>query len=303
MAASVPSDSVPISKVLIVGAGWTGRQIAGQMAAFGIQTHVVDPFPRALERSQAWILSQREGFCSVGYWPQCSEAELLERLAFSVCNEHFPDIAPDLVLESIPEQVALKRRTLKRLSQQYAPPCLLVSNSSYFTPSTFSEHIVAPERFAHFHFHVPVWRSTIVDIAPGPKTSEDSVLRLVQFAKAIGQTPIWNRAENTGYVFNWMLKALLQSALQLLEKGVATPEEIDSAWKIATGMPAGPFGIMDQIGLDIMQQTMSHARFVEGDEQWSPLLAHLDPLVARGHLGVKTGQGFFEYPDHRLPGG
>jgi 3-hydroxybutyryl-CoA dehydrogenase len=180
---------------------------------------------------------------------------------------------------------------------------MIASNSSYFTPSTFSPHIVAPERFAHFHFHVPIWRATIVDIASAPETGQETRDRLIDLAVRIGQTPIVNRVENTGYVFNFMLKGLLQSALQLFDRGVVSPDEIDLAWRKATGMPVGPFGIMDQIGLDIMQQTMSNARFVDGDEVWGPLLEHVKKLVDQGKLGVKTGSGFFEYPDKQLPGG
>jgi 3-hydroxybutyryl-CoA dehydrogenase len=304
----LPENEDSIDRVIIIGAGWTGRQIAGQMAAFGVRVTLVDPFAQALEASRTWILSQRERFCEEGFWPSISQEDLLDRLTFvsatgpeQLSKNNQP--IPGLILESIPEQVALKRRTLKRYSEQFAPPTIIASNSSYFTPSTFSEHIAAPERYAHFHFHVPIWKATIVDIASAPQTSEQTRKRLVQLAIRIGQTPIVNRAENTGYVFNWMLKSLLQSALQLLDRGVATPEEIEMAWKKATGMPAGPFGIMDQIGLDIIHQTMSHARFVDGDAVWGPLVARVESLVSQGHLGVKTGRGFFEYPDGKLPGG
>jgi 3-hydroxyacyl-CoA dehydrogenase len=299
----------PVHRVAIVGAGWTGRQIAGQMAAFGLSVTLIDSVPDALEASRAWIVAQRSGFCEKGYWPHVDESSLLHRIEFSRTPEsggvvgHEVSGTFDLVLESVPEQVALKRRILKRYSDVYPAPTLIASNSSYFTPSTFSEHIVAPERFAHFHFHVPIWKATIVDIASGPRTSEGTRARLVDLARRIGQTPIVNRAENTGYVFNWMLKSLLQSALQLLERGVATPEEIELSWRTATGMPAGPFGIMDQIGLDVIHQTMSHARFVEGEASWGPLLEHVEKRVREGHLGVKSGRGFFDYPDQQLPGG
>jgi 3-hydroxyacyl-CoA dehydrogenase len=299
----------PILSVAIIGAGWTGRQIAGQMAAFGIPVTLIDSSAQALEASRSWILSNRTRFVSDGSWPAVDEPSLVHRLGFRASPGNPSELmadgskAPDLVLESVPEQVALKRRILKSWSAAFPPPTIIASNSSYFTPSTFSEHIVAPERFAHFHFHVPIWKATIVDIASSPRTSDATRARLIDLAHRIGQTPIVNRVENTGYVFNWMLKSVLQSALQLLDRGVATPEEIELAWRKATGMPAGPFGIMDQIGLDVIHQTMSHARFVEGNGAWGPLLDHVESLVDQGHLGVKTGRGFFDYPDGQLPGG
>lgn len=298
-----------IRSVAIVGAGWTGRQIAGQMAAFGISVRLIDPHASALVASRDWILAQRSRFCAEGYWPQLDEQTLLARLAFESPSDPLrnqfeaPNWVPDLLLESVPEQASLKRRILKSYSAVLPASTIIASNSSYFTPSTFSSHVEVPERFAHFHFHVPVWKATIVDIASAPQTNQATQDRLIDLAQRIGQTPIVNRVENTGYVFNFLLKGLLQSSLQLLDRGVASPSEIDTAWCKGTGMPVGPFGIMDQIGLDIMQQTMSNARFVDGDDVWGPLLEHIKELVDQGNLGVKTGKGFFEYPDRQLPGG
>jgi 3-hydroxybutyryl-CoA dehydrogenase len=156
--------------------------------------------------------------------------------------------------------------------------------------------VVSPERYAHFHFHVPIWRATVVDVAAAGQTAPQTLERLSLLAKKIGQTPIVQTVENSGYIFNAMLKNVLKSALELLDRGVSDPQGIDLAWTKATGMPVGPFGIMDQIGLDIILQTMSNARFVEGDQIWAPLIARIEPLVQAGHLGVKTGQGFFPYP-------
>jgi 3-hydroxybutyryl-CoA dehydrogenase len=299
----------PVRRVAIVGAGWTGRQIAGQMAAFGVGVTLIDSVRSALEASRDWILAQRPRFCAEGFWPEIGESLLDNRLRFAIPSDPLanqfddPEGVPDLLLESVPEQASLKRRILRNYSMVLPPSTMIASNSSYFTPSTFSPHITAPERFAHFHFHVPIWRATIVDIASAPETGQETRDRLIDLAVRIGQTPIVNRVENTGYVFNFMLKGLLQSALQLVDRGVASTTEIDLAWCKGTGMPVGPFGIMDQIGLDIMQQTMSNARFVDGDEVWGPLLEHVEKLANQGKLGVKTGSGFFEYPDKQLPGG
>lgn len=310
-----------IEVVVILGAGWTGRQIAGQMLTHGIQVILCDESSGALNTSKSWILSNLKSFSQEKYWPPTSETAVETRLQlvhpdviFSpqkvIRNENniteahrsvdlsfggFDKSLVDLVLECIPEQVALKRRVLKLASELYPETTVIASNSSYFVPSTFSKHIVAPERFAHFHFHVPVWKATIVDVAAGPLTSEQTLQRLETLANSIGQTPLVQRRENSGYVFNAMLKSVLQSALQLFEQGIAQPDQIDLAWTKATGMPVGPFGMMDQIGLDILYQTMSNARFVDGDDVWMPLIAILQPYIDAGQLGVKTGQGFFKY--------
>ncbi len=285
--------------VVIVGAGWTGRQIAGQMLAFGLRVLLCDPHKPALEASREWILKSLEPFASEGYWPKSSAQEITSNLELLELDRLVQSPPPpgtiELVLESVPEQAALKRRVLKELSETFSSETILASNSSYFVPSTFSRHVQSPERYAHFHFHVPIWKATVVDVAAAPQTSQETLDRLSRLAKKIGQTPIVQTVENSGYIFNAMLKSVLRSALELLDRGISDPAQIDLAWTKATGMPTGPFGIMDQIGLDLMLQTMSNARFVEGDQVWSPLIARIQPLVDAGHLGIKTGQGFFKY--------
>ena len=288
------STSPPIQRALIIGAGWTGRQIAGQMASHGLDVSLVDRDASALDVSRTWILDQRESFVEQGYWPDVSHDQLANRI--NTAND-IDGVAGefDLVLESVSEQFSLKRRIIKSYSERFPSPIIIASNSSYFTPSMMQPHVISPERFANFHFHVPVWRATLVDIASGPMTDDATVQRLVDLSIRIGQTPLVQRIENPGYVFNWMLKALLQSALQLVDRKVAQPADIDMAWKKVTGMPIGPFGIMDQIGVDLIHQTMSHARFVDGDEEWQPLVDILQPYVDSNRLGVKTGHGFFDY--------
>ena len=291
---SAISPFPPIERALIIGAGWTGRQIAGQMASHGLDVTLVDCNASALDLSRTWILDQRESFFEQGYWPDVSPQQLADRIHTAKgIDEATGEF--DLILESVSEQFSLKRRILKSYSERFPSPTIIASNSSYFTPSMLQPHVVSPERFANFHFHVPIWRATLVDIASGPMTADVTLQRLVLLSIRIGQTPLVQRIENPGYVFNWMLKALLQSALQLVDRKVAQPADIDMAWKKVTGMPIGPFGIMDQIGVDLIHQTMSHARFVDGDEEWQPLVDILQPYVDSNRLGVKTGQGFFDY--------
>lgn len=285
--------------IVIVGAGWTGRQIAGQMLTHGLKVLLCDPHEPALKASRDWIIGNLEPFAEDGYWPRSSPEQIASSLTLSGVDQVLEQAHSlknvELVLESVPEQAALKRRLLNRFSEAFSADTILASNSSYFVPSTFSKHIRDPHRYAHFHFHVPVWKATVVDVAAAPQTDPQTLERLRVLGLRIGQTPIVQTIENSGYIFNAMLKSVLQSALQLLDRSVADPLSIDLAWKKATGMPIGPFGIMDQIGLDLMLQTMSNARFVEGDQVWQPLIERIEPLVAQGHLGVKTGQGFFRY--------
>ena len=183
------STSPPIQRALIIGAGWTGRQIAGQMASHGLDVSLVDRDASALDVSRTWILDQRESFVEQGYWPDVSHDQLANRI--NTAND-IDGVAGefDLVLESVSEQFSLKRRIIKSYSERFPSPIIIASNSSYFTPSMMQPHVISPERFANFHFHVPVWRATLVDIASGPMTDDATVQRLVVLSIRIGQTPL-----------------------------------------------------------------------------------------------------------------
>ena len=207
----------------------------------------------------------------------------------------------DLVLECVPEQISLKKRVLRRLSSLFPPPTLIASNSSYFTPSVLEGFVTDPTRFAHMHFHVPVLHDSVCDIVGCAATYPAVIERLRVLSRRIGQYPLVLRHEHPGYVFNWLLQSVLRSALELSVLDVADPEEIDRSWKSVTGMPLGPFGMMDQIGLDVIEQVLSNARWGEPPEvSDAQLLDVLKPLIAQGHFGVKTGKGFYQYAEDHV---
>ncbi len=203
----------------------------------------------------------------------------------------------DLVLECVPEQISLKKRVLRQISELFPSPCIIASNSSYFVPSMTCQFVTDPQRFAHLHFHVPVLRQSVCDIVGCAETDAHVLERLVALAERIEQPPIQLRHEHPGYIFNWLLQSVLKGALELVAMDVVDPKQVDQSWKAVTGMPLGPFGIMDQIGLDVIEQVLSNARWAApsavNDQQ---LLAVIQPLIKSGKLGVKTQGGFYDYP-------
>ena len=215
------------------------------------------------------------------------------QIAEQIC---LPDM--DLVIESVPEQISLKKRVLGEISERYPPPVIIASNSSYFTPKMLSRFVEAPERFAHFHFHVPVQQESVADIVGCDATQTQVIDQLCELSLRIGQPPLRLRHENPGYVFNWLLQSLLRASLELVAKDITDPAEIDRSWKAVTNMPLGPFGIMDRIGLDVIEQVLSNARWAESDDvSLDRLIAVLQGPLRQGNLGVKTGKGFYDYPD------
>jgi len=289
----------PINHVLVCGTGWTGRQVAAQLLGHGLHVWCQDKQPQTLEQGLIWIKQHCAAQAEQGLWPASSALDVHQRLHTLPAGTPLPEPI-ELVIECVPELIGLKRRTLKQLSELARPDVLLTSNSSYFVPSLLAKYVVHPERYAHFHFHVPVWRATVVDIVGSPMTDASVISRLQQLAKRIGQVPLVQGVENPGYIFNWLLQSVLRSALQLVDRKVAAPEQIDIAWKTVTGMPLGPFGMMDQIGLDVIEHVLSNARMAQPDPELDRLLEQLRPLVNHGHLGIKTGRGFFDY--HPEPG-
>ena len=294
MALSPLSKPPRIQRVLIVGAGWVGRQIAARMAQHGVNVWLFDRKRAVCEHALEWIRS------IVGQRIESSSPAVIAdwiskiQIAEQIC---VPDM--DLVIESVPEQISLKKRVLGEISERYPPPVIIASNSSYFTPKMLSRFVEAPERFAHFHFHVPVQQESVADIVGCDATQTQVIDQLCELSLRIGQPPLRLRHENPGYVFNWLLQSLLRASLELVAKDITEPAEIDRSWRAVTNMPLGPFGIMDRIGLDVIEQVLSNARWAESDDvSLDRLIAVLQGPLRQGNLGVKTGKGFYDYPDN-----
>ncbi len=308
--------------VLVVGAGWIGRQVGLRMAVCGLNVQFIDRAPAVLDSARNWMQSQSESYIqsilqetptktqqsahSTSEDPRLAKdqplmldadfaAQWTDRVSFisslEQCNQQI-----DVVLECVPEQIALKRRILREYSRQIPYPAIIASNSSYFTPSTLKQYVDTPKRFAHWHFHVPLHRSSIADVIGCEETEPWVIDTLVQLSDQIHQYPLRLRHEQPGYVFNWLLQSLLRSALELAAKDVVSIPDIDRAWKAVSGMPIGPFAMMDNIGLDVIEQVLANARWDESKAtSIEQLLEVLRAPVSQGHLGIKTGRGFYDH--------
>ncbi len=284
-----PSSPAPncIHRVLIVGSGWVGRQVAAKLASHGVLVGLTDKDASAIADAAAWIEQNNKCWLeNVTQLPPLSE----------LTRQQLDHWHPDLAIESVPEQLSLKKRVLRTISQLVAEDCIIASNASYFVPSVTCQFVDGPERFAHFHFHVPVLRDSVVDIVGCSRTRPHVLEQLAELSRRIGQYPILLRHEHPGYVYNWLLQSVLKAALELVAQDVVDFAEVDRAWMKVTGMPKGPFGIMDHIGLDVIEQVLSNARWAQPPEVHdSQLLAVLRSLTEKGKLGTKSGAGFYDY--------
>jgi 3-hydroxybutyryl-CoA dehydrogenase len=197
----------------------------------------------------------------------------------------------DIISESVTEELPLKRQVWAQFSALAPAKTIFTTNTSYLLPSMLVDCVDRPALFCAFHFH-DVFYSKVVDIMPHPGTSEEVITLLEDFGRALLQVPVIVRKENPGYVFNFMLMAVIGAAGKLRTKEVASIEDIDKSWMVNFHMPMGPFGILDSIGLD----TAWHVTHNQQDAGSQAFAALLKTYIDAGKLGEKTGEGFYTYP-------
>ena len=203
--------------------------------------------------------------------------------------------------EAIPEDLAVKQAFLARLERVAAPETILASNSSSFPISQSGRLLQRPDRALVTHWFNPPHLTPIVEVVPGPLTSEAVVEATMQILARIGKTPIHVRRELPGFLVNRVQVAIQREVWDLVDQGVATREEIDAAIRGTIGFRfavMGPLEIHDFAGLDIQLATYRNLVGEIRSDTTPPRT--LVELVAAGHLGIKTGRGFYDYPPERL---
>ena len=285
-----------LQRVLIVGAGTMGQQIGLQCAMHGYAVTLYDISPDALDAAMSQIGLYADQLVGAGRLSREQAASALGRITATADLEEAAAGA-DLVSESVPEEPKLKRKVFGQLNRLCPPRTVFTTNTSSLVPSMFAGATGRPEQFAALHFHLPVWEANLVDVMPHPGTSEETISLLAGFARRIGQVPIVLRKENYGYVFNAMYNALNREAISLAANGVAPVEDIDRAWMIVMKMPIGPFGMLDMVGLETVWHITDYWAKRLHSRQLKKNAAFLKEYVDKGWLGVKTGRGFYTYPD------
>lgn len=203
-----------------------------------------------------------------------------------------------LVSESIFENLELKRELLASLEKLAGPNTILTTNSSSLLVSDIEGAVSDGSRFAALHSHLG---AMLFDIVPGPRTTEATVNSLKEYVQHLGGVSLVLRKENKGYVFNAMIGPVLATAMLQVINGAATIENVDRAWMKRTGSPMGPFGMMDLFGTGLIYDSWKNRPAMPDqplmDLMKRKVLSFLAPIVGSGRLGMKSGQGFYSYPD------
>ena len=176
----------------------------------------------------------------------------------------------DLVIEAVPERLDLKRAVFAELDRVCPPRTILATNSSSFRVSQIEDATGRPDRVLNTHFYPPVWQRPMVELMRGAATSDETVGRVGRFARSVGLTPLMVQKESTGFLFNRVWRAIKRETLHLVDEGVATVDDVDRAWMICMGMPIGPFGLMDMVGLDVVLDIEQVYHAESGDPRDAP---------------------------------
>jgi 3-hydroxybutyryl-CoA dehydrogenase len=286
-----------IRRVLVIGAGTMGTQIAVQCAAHGFEVALHDSAPAAVADAPRRLAAAADEMLASGFLDTDARPSTLARIAVEA------DLAAaasgaDLVSESIVEDPKAKGALFARLHDLCPPGTIFTTNSSSLVPSQIASKTGRPARFAALHFHQPTWSARIVDVMGHPGTDPGVLDRVEGFARRIGQIPVRAEKEHHGYVFNAMYNALNREAITLAASGVASVEDVDRSWMGIMKMPIGPFGILDMVGIDTAWHITDYwAKRLIWDRQMRRNADWLRAYVDRGALGTKTGRGFYAYPD------
>lgn len=279
-----------INNIAIIGAGNLGSRIGLQGAMAGYQIILYDINDAMLATSKVAIDKVGVQLVKANLLTEDKKQEALARIQFTTdLNMALADC--DFISESVTEDLAIKEQVWRKIGQIAPPKTIFTTNSSYLIPSQFATMSGRPEKFCAFHFH-DVFYSRIVDIMPHDGTDPSLIPLLEALGRRLNQVPVIVRKESPGYIFNFMLMAVLGAAGQLRTKDIASMEDIDRSWMVNFHMPTGPFGILDNIGLD----TAWHVVKERSDGASQAFAELLKEFIDQGKLGEKSGEGFYKYP-------
>ena len=288
-----------IKTVGVAGSGTMGSGIAIVAARAGFRTIVFDTQQPALERSR----KQTEGFFAKSVERKKLTQQQVDGIMAGLSGTtRIEDMAQcDIVIEAVFENLRVKHDLFGALNKVCPPETLFASNTSTLSITEIAAGSGRDERFVGMHFCLPAQLMKLVEMSPGIRTTDDTFDRAWAFCKAMGQIPVKTK-DNPGFILNYFLVPFNNDAIRMVEAGIAKPADIDLAIKTGLGYPMGPLELIDLVGLDT-QLLVAEALYSATHEPRTAVPALVKRMIAAGHLGRKTGQGFYKYQGNTMFGG
>lgn len=281
-----------IKKVGVIGVGTMGQGIAEMLASKGLDVYVIESSEERLTYGMQMIELNLEKQIEKWALTQAEKKLILNRI--HPCN-HYSDLTScELVIESITEDLESKKQVFQQLDEMLDEKVIIASNTSTLSLTELASATSHPERVIGLHFIYPVSKIDLVEIVRGLKTSDATFDATKEFVDEVIQKKGIMVFESPGFVTTRLICLFINEALHVLEEGVASAEDIDNAMRIGYSFQNGPFEMADRFGLDSVLAALDRMFREYGELKYRPSIV-LKKMVRAGHLGVKSGVGFFKY--------
>ena len=282
-----------IEKIAVVGAGQMGRGIAQVLATAGKKVKIYDITQEIVDGSKANLEKGLAKLVSKEKITQEKADAIMGNIQFSADTEYSDLGDCDLVIEAAIEREDLKKTIFTKLDKAAKPECILASNTSSISITEIASVTGRKDKVIGMHFFNPPPVMKLIEVIRGGNTSDETYNAIFSLSQEIGKTPVTVN-EAPGFVVNRILIPMINEAVEVLQNGIASAEDIDTAMKLGCNHPMGPLTLADFIGLDTCLAIMEVIYNETGDSKYRPALL-LKKMVRAGKLGNKTGEGFFKH--------
>ena len=280
-----------MKKIVVIGGGTMGLDIAQVFAKKGYDVVVRDINDQIIQASEARLNKSLDKLVAKGKLDEAGKAAITGKMTFTTDLNLAADA--DLVVEAAVENLDIKKSIFGELDKICKPETILASNTSSISITAIAAAPQRADRFIGMHFFNPATVMKLVEVIRGANTSEETFKTVYALAQEIGKEPV-EVAEAPGFVVNKILIPMINEAADLVYTGVATAEDVDKAMQLGANHPMGPLHLGDLVGLDVCLAIMDTIYNETHDSKYRASLL-MRKLVRAGHLGRKTGKGFFDY--------
>ncbi|MCD1163275.1 3-hydroxyacyl-CoA dehydrogenase family protein [Peribacillus frigoritolerans] len=284
-----------IQSITVIGAGQMGHQIAMLAALGGYETILQDVHENALNAAQEKLDVILTKWVQKGKLSEDRKLAAFSRLQYTTDLEKAASGA-DLIIEAVVEKLDVKQEVFAQLEELAPAETIFATNSSTIVNSLIASVTNRPDKFINMHFFFPPLVMDCVEVVMSDQTSEETAKLAMEVTENMNRTGVLLRKEISGFVANRILGALQREALYLYEEGIVDYKDIDLICRKALGHPIGPFELMDLSGIDVGYFVMQQ-RFNETGNPEDKPNACIEEKVNKGHLGRKTGKGWYDYPN------